>query len=81
MGMDKEGEEVGMRMGYSETTFNANARQQEHPRNGRIRERRKCRDITFLVVFIAFLVGMVVNSSFAFNRGDPHRLIKGTLHI
>ncbi|XP_057812896.2 choline transporter protein 1 [Cryptomeria japonica] len=82
MGMDKEGEEmgmgIGMGIGYSETTINANARQQEHPRNRRIRERRKCRDIAFLVVFIAFLVGMVVNSSFAFNRGDPHRLVYGT---
>jgi len=43
----------------------------------KIREKRKCRDTAFLLLFIAFLVGMVVNSSFGFNRGDPHRLLYG----
>ncbi|BAT89586.1 hypothetical protein VIGAN_06057400 [Vigna angularis var. angularis] len=44
---------------------------------GIIRHNRKCRDITVLVIFIAFSVAMVVNSSFAFNQGNPLRLTYG----
>lgn len=40
---------------------------------GIIRHNRKCRDVTVLVIFIAFSVAMVVNSSFAFNQGNPLR--------
>lgn len=40
---------------------------------GIIRHNRKCRDIVFLVIFIAFWVGMIVNSSFGFNQGNPLR--------
>lgn len=43
----------------------------------KIEENRKCRDLIFLLVFIAFWVGMIVNSSFGFNRGDPRRLVYG----
>lgn len=43
----------------------------------KIEENRKCRDLAFLLVFIAFWVGMIVNSSFGFNRGDPRRLVYG----
>ncbi|XP_042378750.1 choline transporter protein 1-like [Zingiber officinale] len=41
---------------------------------GIIRHNRKCRDLVFLVIFIAFWVAMIVNSSFGFNQGNPLRL-------
>uniref|UniRef100_A0A2P2JFP0 Choline transporter-like protein n=2 Tax=Rhizophora mucronata TaxID=61149 RepID=A0A2P2JFP0_RHIMU len=44
---------------------------------GIIRHNRKCRDVAFLVVFIAFWVAMIVNSSFGFNQGNPSRLTYG----
>ncbi|XP_038899105.1 choline transporter protein 1 [Benincasa hispida] len=44
---------------------------------GIIRHNRKCRDVVFLVIFIAFWVGMIVNSSFGFNQGNPLRLTYG----
>lgn len=40
---------------------------------GIIKHNRKCRDIAVLVIFIAFWIAMIVNSSFAFNRGNPLR--------
>lgn len=40
---------------------------------GIIRHNRKCRDLVFLVIFIAFWVAMIVNSSFGFNQGNPLR--------
>ncbi|KAL6529733.1 Choline transporter protein 1 [Orobanche gracilis] len=42
-----------------------------------IKHNRKCRDMVFLVIFIAFWVSMIVNSSFAFNQGNPLRLNYG----
>ncbi|KAI7733371.1 hypothetical protein M8C21_018623 [Ambrosia artemisiifolia] len=42
--------------------------------NGIIKANRKCRDIVFLVFFIAFWISMIVNSSFGFNQGNPLRL-------
>ncbi|KAL6570605.1 Choline transporter protein 1 [Orobanche gracilis] len=42
-----------------------------------IKHNRKCRDMVFLVIFIAFWVAMIVNSSFAFNQGNPLRLNYG----
>ncbi|KAJ4726287.1 choline transporter-like protein 2 [Melia azedarach] len=44
---------------------------------GIIRHNRKCRDVAFLVIFIAFWVAMIVNSSFGFNQGNPLRLTYG----
>ncbi|XP_031406693.1 choline transporter protein 1 [Punica granatum] len=44
---------------------------------GVIRHNRKCRDVAFLVIFIAFWVAMIVNSSFGFNQGNPLRLTYG----
>ncbi|ONK63978.1 uncharacterized protein A4U43_C07F20860 [Asparagus officinalis] len=44
---------------------------------GIIRHNRKCRDLVFLVIFVAFWVAMIVNSSFGFNQGDPLRLTYG----
>ncbi|KAL5147352.1 Choline transporter protein 1 [Glycine soja] len=44
---------------------------------GIIRHNRKCRDITVLVIFIAFWIAMIVNSSFGFNQGNPLRLTYG----
>lgn len=41
--------------------------------NGIIKHNRKCRDIVFLVFFIAFWISMIVNSSFGFNQGNPLR--------
>uniref|UniRef100_A0A453DHA5 Uncharacterized protein n=1 Tax=Aegilops tauschii subsp. strangulata TaxID=200361 RepID=A0A453DHA5_AEGTS len=41
---------------------------------GIIRHDRRCRDLAFLVLFAAFWVAMIVNSSFAFNQGNPLRL-------
>ncbi|KAG6591969.1 Choline transporter protein 1, partial [Cucurbita argyrosperma subsp. sororia] len=51
---------------------------------GIIRHNRKCRDIVFLVIFIAFWVGMIVNSSFGFNQapgGITQRLARYLLGI
>ncbi|CAN0912119.1 Choline transporter protein 1 [Linum grandiflorum] len=45
--------------------------------DGIIRRSRKCRDVAFLVLFIAFWVAMIVNSSFGFNQGNPLRLTYG----
>ncbi|KAL3645481.1 Choline transporter protein 1 [Castilleja foliolosa] len=42
-----------------------------------IKHNRKCRDVVFLVIFIAFWVAMIVNSSFAFNQGNTLRLKYG----
>ncbi|XP_026411406.1 choline transporter protein 1-like [Papaver somniferum] len=44
---------------------------------GIIKGNRKCRDIVFLVLFIAFWIAMIVNSSFGFNQGNPLRLNYG----
>lgn len=41
--------------------------------NDIIKHNRKCRDVAFLVLFIAFWVAMIVNSSFGFNQGNPLR--------
>ncbi|XP_042478865.1 choline transporter protein 1 isoform X1 [Macadamia integrifolia] len=45
--------------------------------DGIIRHNRKCRDVVFLILFIAFWVAMIVNSSIGFNQGDPLRLTYG----
>ncbi|KAL8145013.1 choline transporter protein 1-like [Apium graveolens] len=45
--------------------------------DGIIKHNRKCKDVVFLVLFIAFWVAMIVNSSFAFNQGNPLRLNYG----
>ncbi|KAF3335291.1 choline transporter-like protein 2 isoform X1 [Carex littledalei] len=44
---------------------------------GIIRHNRKCKDLVFLFIFIAFWVAMIVNSSFGFNQGNPLRLKYG----
>lgn len=44
---------------------------------GIIKHNRKCRDITALVIFIAFWIAVIVNSSFGFNQGNPLRLTYG----
>lgn len=43
----------------------------------RINENRRCRNIPALIIFIAFWVGMIINSSFGWNKGDPRRLVYG----
>lgn len=37
-------------------------------------EDRKCRDLFFLILYIAFWVGLIVVASIAFSRGQPHLL-------
>ncbi|KAK1260784.1 hypothetical protein QJS04_geneDACA001914 [Acorus gramineus] len=55
--------------------------EQEGPQDGTgggiMHHNRKCRDLVFLFIFIAFWVAMIVNSSFAFNQGNPLRLTYG----
>lgn len=48
-----------------------------HMGDGVIKHNRKCRDVVFLVIFIAFWIAMIVNSSFAYNQGNPLRLSYG----
>lgn len=43
---------------------------------GIIRHDRRCRDIAVLVLFAAFWVAMIVNSSFGFNQGNPLRSVR-----
>ena len=45
----------------------------QDPGGGVIRHDRKCRDCPFLLLFAAFWVAMIVNSSFGFNQGNPLR--------
>ncbi|KAK4486704.1 hypothetical protein RD792_006764 [Penstemon davidsonii] len=45
--------------------------------NDIIKHNRKCKDLVFLVIFIAFWVAMIVNSSIGFNQGNPLRLNYG----
>ncbi|KAL3849375.1 hypothetical protein ACJIZ3_011257 [Penstemon smallii] len=45
--------------------------------NDIIKHNRKCKDLVFLVMFIAFWVAMIVNSSIGFNQGNPLRLNYG----
>jgi choline transporter-like protein 2/4/5 len=47
---------------------------------GIIRHDRRCRDIAFLVLFAAFWVAMIVNSSFGFNQGNPLRSARFAPH-
>ena len=42
---------------------------------GIIHHNRKCKDLVFLFIFIAFWVAMIVNSSFGFNQGNPLRYL------
>ncbi|KAH9622105.1 hypothetical protein KSS87_022883 [Heliosperma pusillum] len=44
---------------------------------GIIKKDRKCKDVVFLIIFVAFWVGMIVNSSFGFSQGNPLRLTYG----
>lgn len=42
-----------------------------------INEDRRCRNLPVLFVFVAFWVGMIINSSYGWNKGDPRRLVYG----
>jgi len=45
-----------------------------HPaQKPRIKQNRKCRDIVFLLLFLAFGIGFIIESSFGLNKGDPRR--------
>jgi hypothetical protein len=39
---------------------------------------RECRDVLWFIIFIAFWVGMFIIAGFAFENGQPERLIYGT---
>eukprot|EP00250_Pteridium_aquilinum_P017010 c23411_g2_i1 orf=307-2409(-) len=43
----------------------------------RINEDRRCRNLPVLFIFCAFWVGMIINSSYGWNKGDPRRLVYG----
>lgn len=43
------------------------------PQKPRIKQNRKCRDIVFLALFLAYGIGIIIESSFGFNKGDPRR--------
>ncbi|OAE18975.1 hypothetical protein AXG93_461s1160 [Marchantia polymorpha subsp. ruderalis] len=43
----------------------------------RIKTERHCRDIPFLILFGLFWLGMVANSGFGWNQGNPRRLLYG----
>ncbi|KAF0899544.1 hypothetical protein E2562_020751 [Oryza meyeriana var. granulata] len=47
------------------------------PGGGIISHDSKCRDLPFLLLFAAFWVATIVNSSFGFNQGNPLRLTYG----
>ncbi|GBF99304.1 choline transporter-like [Raphidocelis subcapitata] len=49
-------------------------RDSEEDKEGLVEERR-CRDVLFLLVFGAYLVGMFVVAGIAFKEGDPRRLV------
>ena len=38
---------------------------------------RKCRDVFWLLVFVAFLVGLSIIAVFAFKNGDYRRIVNG----
>lgn len=64
---------LGPVIGRFPSSTNGSDGQQIGSGNGVIRHNRKCRDIGFLVFFVAFWVAMIVNSSFGFNQGNPLR--------
>lgn len=41
----------------------------------RIKQNRKCRDIVFLILFFAYGIGIIIESSFGFSKGSPRRYI------
>ncbi|KAG0559037.1 hypothetical protein KC19_10G073600 [Ceratodon purpureus] len=43
----------------------------------RIKQNRKCRDVVFLALFFAYAIGIIIESSYGFNKGDPRRLVYG----
>ncbi|KAL5730293.1 Choline transporter protein 1 [Ranunculus cassubicifolius] len=59
------------------TSTSSNSHSNVEERLFMMKHRRKCRDIVFLVIFIAFWIAMIVNSSFGFNNGNPTRLTYG----
>ncbi|CAN6487232.1 unnamed protein product [Victoria cruziana] len=60
---------------YPASTGHPNGDPQQQ--SGNTSHNRKCRDVVFLIIFIAFWIGMIVNSSFGLNQGNPLRLVFG----
>ncbi|KAH7297110.1 hypothetical protein KP509_26G054000 [Ceratopteris richardii] len=46
-------------------------------RKSRIVEDRRCHNLPVLFLFVAFWVGMIINSSYGWSKGDPRRLVYG----
>jgi hypothetical protein len=42
-----------------------------------IKQARRCQDLAFLSIISLLAFGFIVDTSFGFNRGDPHRLVYG----
>ncbi|CAK9865675.1 unnamed protein product [Sphagnum jensenii] len=42
-----------------------------------IKQARRCQDLAFLSIISLLAFGFIVDTSFGFNRGDPHRLVFG----
>ncbi|KAK9064247.1 hypothetical protein SSX86_015627 [Deinandra increscens subsp. villosa] len=61
----------------SSNSEQAQTQNQNHETGDVIRHGRKCKDIPFLVFFIAFWIALIVNSSFGFYKGNPLRLAHG----
>ena len=47
----------------------------KNPKGG-IAPKRKCRDLLFAALFIAFWAGMLIIAAFAFSKGSPERCVK-----
>jgi hypothetical protein len=45
---------------------------QKNPQGG-VRPKRKCRDLLFACLFIAFWAGMLIIAAFSFSKGNPER--------
>lgn len=42
---------------------------------GGVNPKRKCRDLLFAALFIAFWAGMLIIAAFAFSKGSPERCV------
>jgi hypothetical protein len=50
------------------------------PKNPVLAVKRKCRDILFLILFIAFWIGMIIIAINGIKQGDPKRLMYFDIH-
>eukprot|EP00164_Ancoracysta_twista_P009652 GFYU01014362.1.p1 GENE.GFYU01014362.1~~GFYU01014362.1.p1 ORF type:complete len:634 (+),score=225.77 GFYU01014362.1:114-2015(+) len=50
----------------------------DKPWDGAFKEQRKCTDVLFLILFIAFWIGMFAVAGVGFSKGNPKRLYYGS---